>query len=105
LGAAVGAVGGFAVVFARDPARATVGTEQSLQTLFGLTPAKARLAAALADGQSLEQFAEARRLSLHTVRTLLKRVMRKTASNRQGELIALVLRSSATLQDPTSIRS
>jgi hypothetical protein len=39
------------------------------------------------------------RLSRHTIRTLLKRIMHKTATNRQGELIALVLRSSAALAE------
>jgi DNA-binding CsgD family transcriptional regulator len=100
LAGAVGDPGGLAIVFVRDPVQAGAAGLAALRALFRLTPAEARLASALADGASIERYAEAQGLSHYTVRALLKRVMRKTTTNRQGELIALILRSSATLQPP-----
>jgi DNA-binding CsgD family transcriptional regulator len=59
-----------------------------LRDWFGLTPAEARLAAALAEGASLEDFAVTRGISLNAVRFLLKGVFAKTETHRQPELVA-----------------
>lgn len=80
------------------PEQATVAATV-LRQLFGLTPAEADVAKALAEGGSLEQFALARRISMNTVKTHLQRVYAKTATCRQGELVAL-LRGSAAMCDP-----
>jgi len=56
----------------------------------------------LGDGKSVEAFAKESGYSVHTVRTLLRRVMLKTATKRQGELIALILRSGAALHSADS---
>ena len=63
-----------------------------LLEIFQLTPAEARLAAALADGSTLMQTAKALNISWETARTQLKAVFVKTDTHRQGELIALLSR-------------
>jgi DNA-binding CsgD family transcriptional regulator len=62
-----------------------------LAELFGLTGAEARLATDLISGLSLREIAEQRGRGLSTVRTLLARLMAKTAVGRQSELIRLLL--------------
>ena len=62
-----------------------------LAGLFDMTPAEARVARALASGKSVEQIAASIGISVETVRTHLKRIMSKTGTKRQGELISLLL--------------
>jgi DNA-binding CsgD family transcriptional regulator/PAS domain-containing protein len=89
-----------ACVFVSDPnAREVCGTEV-LELLYNLTGAEAELVALLAEGRSLEEIADARRVTMNTVRSQLKQVFSKTATSRQGELLQLVLTGVATLQDP-----
>lgn len=59
---------------------------------FGLTPAEARLAVALAGGQSLQEYAALRAVSLNAVRFLLKGIFRKTGVTSQAQLVAMVAR-------------
>ena len=61
--------------------------------LFGLTPAEAQVATTLVEGHSVEEIAAQTGVAAGTVRTHLKRILAKTATSRQGELIALILRS------------
>jgi len=61
--------------------------------LFSFTPAEARVAGKLALGRSLEEIAVELGISLETVRTHAKRALSKTGTDRQGELISLILRS------------
>ena len=63
-----------------------------LSKIFGLTPAEARLTAALADGRPLVQVAKALNISWETARTQLKTVFLKTNTHRQSELVALLSR-------------
>jgi DNA-binding CsgD family transcriptional regulator len=59
---------------------------------FGLTPAEARLASIIAQGHSPERAAEELRISRATARNHLKAIFAKTATRRQGELVALLSR-------------
>ena len=59
---------------------------------FGLTPGEARLAVALAGGQSLRDYAALRAVSLNAVRFLLKGIFRKTGATSQAQLVAMVAR-------------
>lgn len=70
-------------------------SQEILCCLFSLTPAEARLAAALANGDSLECMAQRFGVSLNTVRTQLKSCFRKTGTSRQNELVKLVLSAPA----------
>lgn len=55
---------------------------------FGLTPAEARLAANLAEGGSLEDFAAMRGVSINAARFLLRGIYDKTEVNRMPRLVA-----------------
>ena len=61
-----------------------------LAAWFGLTPGEGRLAAALAADTSLQDYAEARNVSLNAVRFLLKGVYRKTGAGSQAQLISIL---------------
>jgi DNA-binding CsgD family transcriptional regulator len=63
-----------------------------LREMFSLTPAEARVTGKLIQGRSAEEIAVDLGLSVGTVRTHIRRVLSKTATGRQGELISLVLR-------------
>lgn len=62
-------------------------------SLFGLTPAEARLAAWLATGSSLAEAADAFGLSKNTLRVQLAGLMKKTDTHRQSALVHLLMRS------------
>lgn len=64
-----------------------------IQSRFGLTPAEARLAGALASGARLAEIARTHGVSIHTVRAQLKALMQKTGTHRQAALIRLLLAS------------
>jgi len=87
-----------AVVFIADPEATENTAVDFLQTLYQLTPAEAELVALLAAGRSLEEAAQERGVSLHTVRSQLKHVFAKTETRRQGELVRLVLSGLAGIQ-------
>jgi DNA-binding CsgD family transcriptional regulator len=85
-----------AIVFVRDPEKLTLASTP-LQGLFGLTPAEAAIARALAEGQTVEAITKAHHISLNTVRTHLKSIFAKTGTRRQAELTVLILSSVAPL--------
>jgi DNA-binding CsgD family transcriptional regulator len=86
------------VVFVTDPERRAEPAEAVLAAFYGLTPAEARAAAALASGLSIREYAEQAERSVETVRTLVKRVLAKTGTRRQAELVALVAAGPAALR-------
>jgi DNA-binding CsgD family transcriptional regulator len=61
-----------------------------LQSLFDLSPAEARVARALAAGETVETIAAAGAVSRNTVRSQLRAVMEKTGCGRQAEVVALL---------------
>lgn len=85
-----------AILFVRDP-EGPSSEAIALQGLFGLTPAEAAVSALLADGKSLEDAASTLRVSVYTVRAHLRAIFAKTGTNRQGQLVSLILRSVAAL--------
>jgi DNA-binding CsgD family transcriptional regulator len=68
-----------------------------LAEVFDLTPAEIRLAKALLRGNNLTEAARHLDLSRNTAHSQLKSVFSKTQTNRQGELIALLLRSPTVM--------
>jgi len=66
---------------------------------FGLTPAEARLAVALAAGDTLQDYAALRAVSVNAVRFLLKGIFRKTGATTQAQLVALLARLPAPGSD------
>jgi DNA-binding CsgD family transcriptional regulator len=90
------AVGGIpaAIVFIHDPEVPSLPSESALIALHGLTPAEARLAAALAGGERLDAYAERNAISLATVKTHLRQVLAKTGTERQADMMVLLARDS-----------
>jgi DNA-binding CsgD family transcriptional regulator len=82
------------VVHIFDPARRPVTTAERLRAFFGLTPAEAVLAQALAAGQSLQEYAEQAHITCETARWRLKQILAKTDTHRQAELVRLLLASA-----------
>jgi DNA-binding CsgD family transcriptional regulator len=73
------------------PASAPAIDSGLLYAVFGLTPAEARIATLLAEGQSLKQIAALQGTQHDTVRKQLRAIYEKTSTNRQPELIRLLL--------------
>lgn len=61
---------------------------------FDLTPAEARLAALLVEGEPLRSAADILRIRYGTARARLAEIFRKTETHRQSELIALLLKAT-----------
>ena len=61
-----------------------------LSTVFGLTPAEAKLASMLARGLLLDQIAHNLSVSKDTARNQLHAVFAKTNTHRQSELVAVL---------------
>jgi DNA-binding CsgD family transcriptional regulator len=66
----------------------------TLQKMFGLSPAEAKLAVLIAKGETLTCVAQACKVSMATARTQLASVFQKTRTHRQAELVALLARVS-----------
>jgi DNA-binding CsgD family transcriptional regulator/PAS domain-containing protein len=79
-------------VFITDPDRQPRTSAEMLSHLFRLTPAEARLAVILAQGNTVKDSAEQLRVTVQTVRSRLKQVFLKTGTSRQSELIRLLLK-------------
>lgn len=73
-------------------------SEQGLITLFGLTPAEARVTQKLALGCTLDESAELLEVSINTAKTLLSRVFGKVGVKRQTELMQAIYASPLWLQ-------
>ncbi len=91
LGASVPA----ALLIFSDPDASTSTSSQALIALYGLTPAEARLMAALVDGERLEDYADRQGISINTTRTQSKQIFAKTGHGRQADLIREVLANPA----------
>ena len=61
-----------------------------LRGWFNLTASEARLAAELAAGRTLQDFANTRGITIDAVRYLLKGAFRKTGAENQAQLVALI---------------
>ena len=70
-----------------------------LAGLFDLTPAEARLADALAQGQPLKDAASGANITFKSGRTYLDRIFAKTGTHQQSELVAL-LKSAERIVKP-----
>jgi DNA-binding CsgD family transcriptional regulator len=82
-------LGARAILTLKEAAPKTSPSIPTMMRLFGLTPAEARLAGLLVEGQSVSEIAEGLKLSRETLRNQLKVVFAKTGARRQGELIAM----------------
>jgi DNA-binding CsgD family transcriptional regulator/PAS domain-containing protein len=78
------------VVATMISASALLPSPTILTGLFDLTPSEVKLATALAKGLSLTAAAAEAGLKVSTVRTYLNRIFRKTGTNQQSQLVALL---------------
>jgi DNA-binding CsgD family transcriptional regulator len=80
-------------------ASAIVPSPSVLAGLFDLTPAEARLAAALSQGRPLKEAALDSNITFKSGRTYLERIFAKTGTHQQSELVAL-LKSAERIAKP-----
>ena len=91
--------GGRAVSILTDLTKPSVSDSKLLAILFGLTPAEATLAAAIASGIGIDAAAASLRIARETAKSQLKAVFLKTNIHSQPELLALVARLRSTNRD------
>ncbi|MBN1772828.1 MAG: helix-turn-helix transcriptional regulator [Deltaproteobacteria bacterium] len=87
-----------AAILLHDPETTMEPSPRTLQRLYGLTPAEAKVCVALAHGTSLRRLAENHRVTLNTARTHLYRAMEKTGTRRQTDLVRLLLAGPLRLE-------
>ena len=87
-----------AVLFISDPDRSLELPADLLRRCYRLTPAEARLAMILLEGQSLKEAADSCGIKHNTAKSQLKSIFVKTNVKRQGELIRLLLNSAGALR-------
>jgi DNA-binding CsgD family transcriptional regulator len=85
-------LGARAILTISDLAKVHAPGPGLLQLILGLSPAQARLATHLAGGGSIDEASEKLQLSRETLRSQLKVLFDKTATSRQGELVAMLSR-------------
>lgn len=78
-------------LFLSSPERRGRAPETLLMELFGLTPAEARVAGSLANGARTVDVAEELGVSQTTIAFHMRNLFQKTGTNRQADLIALIL--------------
>jgi len=79
------------VLLVTDPEKPVNLPDDALRALFGFTPAQVEVAIGLLMGYSLEEIASLRGVSVGTVRNQFKAMLSKTGTNRQGDLIRLLM--------------
>ena len=83
-----------ALIIVRDPSLRCDIPSSLLRDLYRLTPAEIRVATLLAGGQTVTQIAATLGVTVHTVRTHLKRTFGKTQTRTQGQLVRVLLAGS-----------
>lgn len=83
----------FAAVFVTDPDAAAVDDHALLGRMYGLTDAESRVAARLANGETVNEISSALTISRNTVRWHVKRVLHKAGARTQAQFVSSVLRS------------
>jgi DNA-binding CsgD family transcriptional regulator len=67
-----------------------VSSAQLIQGLFDLTPAEARVARAIGNGETIAAIAAGHQVAEPTVRNQLREIFAKTGVHRQAELVGLL---------------
>lgn len=89
---------GGVAIFLSDPEDGIDIEEDVLRDLYGMTRVESRLALGLVRGKQLDELARETRVSVHTVRSQLKQIFRKTGTNRQAEVVKLLLTGPAAIR-------
>jgi len=96
----LGAPGGAALVFVREPERACSLDPDALRGLYGFTPGELRVAVLFAEGRSAPSIARELGVSVETVRTHQKRLYEKTGAHGRAQLVRMFSGSLASLREP-----
>ena len=88
-----------AVLFVTDPDRDGRASTESLRQRFGLTRAEAAFLGEIVKGDGLQAAADRLGVSLATARTHLRHVFEKTGTQRQAELVGLMVLGQTTLRE------
>lgn len=86
------------LVFVSDPERQPVSSCDHLRQLFGFTAAEGRVAMAMLDGESVGTLADRLGISRNTARTHVQRLLAKTDTRRQAELMRVLLGAQLPLR-------
>ena len=92
-----------ALVLAVDPDMDIADFARPVCRAFGLTRVESDLACRLASGQSVQDAANAMHVKLETARTYLRSIFSKTGTNRQVDLVRLILVSLVRASDPREL--
>ncbi len=95
--------GSAAIVFIHDPEKVIHTSEAVLMSTYGMTPAEAHLSALISDGLTVNEASEILNVQPNTVRVHLKNIYSKTQTNRQSELIRLILKGPASVIRDTAL--
>lgn len=87
-----------AILFIVDPEEAPLTLPQHLIALYGLTRMEAKVAVALLESESLVTVAEKLGIGHATVKTHLQSAFSKTNTQRQAELVRLILQSRISVR-------
>ncbi|MDI1266051.1 MAG: LuxR C-terminal-related transcriptional regulator [bacterium] len=87
--------GSYALLVLTPVAAPSAPPVELMRSLFDLTPSEARVARALASGETLEEIAASGSVAISTVRSQLRQVLEKTGCSRQAEVVSLL--ASVTL--------
>lgn len=88
------------VVLITSPQATAQWSTREVARILGLTAAEAELVLALARGDDLKEHALARGIALGTVRWRMKRILEKTGSRRQSDVVRLVLMTLGRVNPP-----
>ncbi|GAB2208796.1 hypothetical protein ROS1_56130 [Roseibium sp. ROS1] len=89
-----------AVIFISDLAHRPRMPDEILAGLFDLTPTESEVARALAQGRRKEDIAQELSIAPTTVAFHLRNLFEKTGTNRQADLIALLLTGLVSIKEP-----
>ncbi|HEU4649986.1 MAG TPA: helix-turn-helix transcriptional regulator [Croceibacterium sp.] len=93
-----------AIAYAFDPDQDLTQLIEPACRFYGLSPCETRLTSSLAQGASLTEAARALSVRDHTARSYLKQIFLKTETNRQAELVGLMLKSAVHTAPKTPTR-
>ena len=78
-------------MFVMDPTKQIPPSQDALKHLFDFSNSEAKLAHGLALGLDIKEVAESMGVTIQTARTYLKSLFEKTATNRQAELVRVLI--------------
>lgn len=92
--------GARAAIFCNDPEAVVGALSHRLELIYGMTPAEALLTEALVNGQTLQEYADARSVTISTVRAQFKVAVAKAGARSQADLVRVVLTGPAVFKQP-----